>query len=176
MRAVLVGDQFAQQLATFRTSAFRLELQRAYEVAYEHDTVAKFIAGEPEPPTNVPALADWYEQIRRQVAEGKRIERVRVFDEPPSDYQRWEAYAERWNSEAGEIIHTVPRRSAQLARLSQRAGGKDFWLFDDVRLMTMTYNATGRRIHTELTDEEASVQQARQLRDLAVRTARGADK
>ncbi len=40
--------------------------------------------------------------------------------------------------------------------------------------MTMSYDADGRRIHTELTDEEAAVQKARQLRDLAVRTARKA--
>ncbi len=176
MRVVLVGDQFAQQFATFKTSAFRLELQSVYEVTYEHDTVAAFLAGNPEPPTTVQALADWYAQIRRQVADGKRIERVRIFDEPPTGYQRWEAYAERWNADAGEIIHTIARSLARRTGLQQASGGKDFWLFDDTRLMTMSYNTRGRRIHTELTDEEASVQKARQLRDLAVRTARGASK
>lgn len=172
MRLTLVGDQFGQLLQTFRLSAFRLELQPAYEVTYERETVARFMAGDPQDPNEIPAFVDWYAQIRRQTAEGKTIERVRVFDEPPTAYQQWEAWIERWNTAAGEIIHTISRSNARHTGLLQAAGTDDFWLFDDTLLMTMSYNENGRRIHTELTDEEASVQQARQLRDLAVRTAR----
>jgi uncharacterized protein DUF6879 len=172
VRTVLVGDQFGDQFASFRHSAFRLELQPVYEVTYEHDTVARFIAGNPEPPTTVPDLRAWYEQIKVHVGAGRTVERVRVFDEPPTDYQRWEAFAERWNAEAGERIHTITRSQARLAGLLQAAGNNDFWLFDHSRLMVMSFNEEGRRIHTELTDEEAAVQQARSLRDLAVRTAR----
>ncbi len=174
MRITLVGDQFGQLLATFKRSAFRLELQPKYEVTYERDTLTKFLAGNPEPPTEVEALRGWFMQIKQQVADGKTIERVRVFDEPPTPYQQWEAWMERWNAEAGEIIHTISRSQATTAGLLPAAGQQDFWLFDDYLLMTMAYNDVGRRIHTELTDEEPAVQQARSWRDLAVRTARGA--
>ncbi len=174
MRLTLVGDQFGQMLATFRHTAFRLEQQPAYEVTYERETVARFAAGDPQDPNELPAFRDWYAQIRRQTAEGKTIERVRIFDEPPTAYQQWEAWIEQWNTAAGETIHTISRSDARRTGLQQAAGDNDFWLFDDTLLMTMSYNEHGRRIHTELTDEEASVQQARQLRDLAVRTARGA--
>lgn len=173
MRKVLVGDEFGQQLASIKTSAFRLETQPVYAVTYERDTVAKFIAGNPEPPTMVPALRVWFDQIRQQVRRGLTVERVRVFDEPPTDYQRWETYIERWNLAAGETIYTIPRSRAHQVGLLHAAGDQDFWLLDDTRVMTFSFDETGRRIHTELTDEENPVQQARQLRDLAVRTARG---
>lgn len=171
MRLTLVGDQYSQMLATFKRSAFRLELQREYAVTYERQTFERFLSGQPQEPTEVPAITDWLRQIKQQTTEGKTIERVRVFDEPPTDYQRFEAYVEQWNAEAGELIHTVSRGCAAACGLLPAAGDDDFWLFDDTLLMTMAYNE-GQRKLTQLTDEESAVQQARLWRDLAVRAAR----
>src|SRR5260370_212294 len=44
----------------------------------------------------------WLGQIARFAAEGKHVSRVRVLDEPPSDYQRWELWAAQWHAEVGE--------------------------------------------------------------------------
>lgn len=172
MRLVLVGDQFSQMLATFRRSAFRFEQQPVYTVAYEHEIFERYKAGHRDRSPEVPVLAGWLDQIRRQVAEGKTITRVRIFDEPPTLYQQWEAHHSQWNEEAGETMYYLTRSQARKAGLLPAAGDKDWWLFDDTLLMEMSYDKQGHRTHTELTDEEASVQQARTWRDLAVRTAR----
>ncbi|WP_433730923.1 DUF6879 family protein [Actinoplanes sp. CA-051413] len=172
MRLVLVGDQFSQMLATFSRSAFRFEQQPVYTVAYEREIFERYKAGHRDPSPEVPVLAGWLDQIRRQVAQGKTIERVRIFDEPPTLYQQWEAHASQWNEEAGEVMHYLTRSQAYEVGLLPAAGDNDWWLFDDTLLMEMSYDEQGRRIHTELTDEEASVQQARSWRDLAVHTAR----
>lgn len=171
----LTNDQFWQQLATWTVSAFRFEQQPAYAVDYERDLYDLFLAGTPEPPTKSEALRGWLIQVKQHTSKGKRIERVRIIDEPPTDYQRWTAWMDRWNREAGEIIHYLTRRKARVAQLLPAAGDTDWWLLDDERLMTMAYNDEGRRIGTHLTTEEAAVQQARLWRDLAVRTARGDD-
>jgi hypothetical protein len=172
MTTALTTEQFWQQLANFERTAFRLELQPAYFVGYEREQFDKFLAGDPEPPTEQEGLRAWFEQIRRQVADGKRIERVRIVDEPPTDYQRWTRYVDKWNIDAGEVVHYLGRRRAHEIGLLPAAGKDDFWLFDDVRLMTMVFNEQGRRISSELITEGERVQQARRLQHLAVRSAR----
>jgi NTP pyrophosphatase (non-canonical NTP hydrolase) len=171
MRLTLVGDQFGQVLATFNKSAFRFEQQPRYTVAYEREIFARYQAGYRDPSPDVPILAGWLERIREQTRNGKTTSRVRIFEEPPTEYQEWLAYLSKWNEEAGEVIHYLTRSQARDAGLLPAAGDKDWWLFDDYLLMQMSYDGEGRRIHTELTDEEGKVQQARSWRDLAVRTA-----
>ena len=73
----LTDDEFAAALRTF-TTAFRLELQPAYAEPVEQETLTKFLAGQPQEPTQVPAIRDWFDQVARMTREGRRMERVRV--------------------------------------------------------------------------------------------------
>ena len=41
-------------------------------------TLTKFLAGQPQEPTQVPAIRDWFDQVARMIREGRRMERVRV--------------------------------------------------------------------------------------------------
>ena len=66
--------------------------------------MAKFLAGEPEPPTEVPVLRAWFEQVAGLTRRGRRFERVRVHEDPPPGYQRWERWIDPWNVAAGETI------------------------------------------------------------------------
>lgn len=173
MRRTLTDDEFSAQLRDYARTAYRLEMQPAYWVAAERETVAKFCAGTPEPPTDVAGFRGWFEQVARQTADGKRMWRVRIHDEPPTDYQRWLRWADWANTDAGERIEYLTRDQAHKAGLLPAAGPHDWWLFDDERLMVMTFNAEGRRIHTELITDEPAVQQARTWWDLAIHTTRG---
>jgi hypothetical protein len=116
----LTGEEFADQFRRFEHTAFRLELQRAYREPSEAETVAKFLGGDPEPPTQVDGLRAWFEQVAAQTREGKCIERVRVHEDPPTDYQRWERWIDRWNTEAGETIRYLTRPRALVGRGSVR--------------------------------------------------------
>jgi hypothetical protein len=175
MRTALTDEQFLDQLGRYERSAFRLELQRVYTVGYERDLFDRFLAGNPEPPTTYGRFRAWYDEVAQRTASGVITERVRLFDEPPTDYQRWTRYMDRWNLEAGEVIHYLARARALEAGLLEAFEGRDWWLLDGHRLMLMTYDNDGRRTHTELSTDDNTVQEARWWRDLAIRTAQGDD-
>jgi hypothetical protein len=103
----LVGAEFIEAFHEFEHTAFRLELQDGYLEPQEADLFAAFLRGEPEPPTAVPEFREWYDRVAQHVAQGKRIERVRVHQDPPTDYQRFERWLDRWNRD-----HAVPDSAA----------------------------------------------------------------
>lgn len=172
MKTALPDDRFQRELAEFAISAFRLELQPAYAVGNERDLFDSFLAGRPEPPTHREEFRAYYRRIGEKTKAGITVERVRLVDDPPTPYQQWTRYMDRWNIEAGETIHYLPRRAAADAGVTKGFAGRDWWLLDNRRLILMTYE-DGRRTHTELTTETSELQQARSLRDLAIRTTRG---
>lgn len=173
MRKALTDDEYADEFARYSHSAFRLELRAAYAVGFERDLFDKFRAGIPEPPDQFEEFRAWYDTIREKVAAGVTFSRVRIFDTPPTDYQRWTRYMDRWNTEAGEVIHYLAREDAARARITRAFGGRDFWLFDDRRVVIMSFDTENRCIKKELSTSKSDLQRARSWRDLAITTARG---
>ena len=168
MGVTLTPDEFGPAVQSFRYTAFRLELQHAYREPGEPETVAKFLAGTPEPPTEVEGLRLWFDAIARQTAQGKRIERVRVHEDPPTGYQQWERWIDPWNVAAGETMRYLTRQRAHEIGLLPAAGDIDWWLLDSDRLILMHFDEHGNRIHNELETEPSIVVQACAWRDLAV--------
>lgn len=158
--------EFGEQLRTFEHTAFRLELQPSYLVPEEVELFAAFLRGEPAPPTTV--YKDWYDQIAEHVRQGKRIERVRVQDDPPTDYQRFERWLDTWNRQAGERMRYITRQQAHDIGLLPEAGRHDWWLLDSSRLIRMHFDSSGRPEIHELIEDPAVVIQACKWRDLAV--------
>lgn len=169
MPTPLTDAEFGEQVLAIERSAFRLELQRQYLEPVEAETLAKFTAGAPQDPTELGFMRVWFDRIRRLSSEGKRIERVRVHDEPPTTYQRWERWIGAWNIAAGERMHYLTRTRAHEVGLLPAAGATDWWLLDGNRLIVMHFDDSGRRTNTELTTDPTAVQQACAWWDLAVR-------
>jgi hypothetical protein len=169
MTAALSEDEFGDLLRTIEHAAFRLELQRKYAEPDESETLAKFYAGDPEPPVEVPALKAWFDQVAAQSAAGKHIERVRVHEDPPTPYQQWERWIDRWNIEAGETIHYLTRADAIRIGLLPDVTDTDWWLLDGRRLIRMWFDDEGHRIRNELVEDPDAVKQACVWRDLALR-------
>lgn len=164
------GCEFEQMLASFAQSAWRFEAQPAYWVGYERKQFDLFLAGEPEPADRNADFAAWFTQIAGQVADGKTIGRVRIVEEPPTDYQRWMLWMDRWNTEAGETIQYLTRNAARAAGLPVD-DGRDWWLFDDRRLMVMYFDDEHRRVRVELLEGEPEVEQALEWRRIAIEAA-----
>lgn len=162
---------FADALHRFDHTAFRLELQDQYLEAEEAELYAAFLRGDPPPPTTVPGLSAWYSAITDHVRQGKRVERVRVQQGPPTDYQRFERWMDPWNTEAGEVMRYLTRDLAHRIGLLPAAGNTDWWLHDSARLIVMHFDDEGHRIHNELIDDPEVVLQACKWRDLAVHHA-----
>jgi hypothetical protein len=101
----------------------------------------------------------------------KTYGRVRIVETPPTDYQRWMQWMDRWNREAGEDILYLTRQGARDAGIIPQIGPDDWWLFDDSRLVVMRHDEFGRRIEAEMYEDESEVGQARQWRERAIRAA-----
>lgn len=164
---LLTEAEFAEQLQRFDHTAFRLELQKMYAEPGELDQVTRFVAGDPIDPLSNPGLQAWCSWVAAATAEGKRIERVRVHDDPLTDYQRWMRWLSTANVAAGESIRYMTRQRAHEIGLLPAAGDEDWWLYDSSTVMILRFR-DGQRIEQELTTEPHIVLQACRWRDLAV--------
>ena len=168
----ITEDEFDGLLRSFKRTAFRLETRDSYALGYEAPEFAEFLRGAAQPPPEVSWWRPWLEQIRHLTREGKTVSRVRILAEPPSDYQRWELWAARWHSAAGEHISYMPRSRAREVRLPTL---HDWWLLDDERVILMWFTETGGISHKTLSDDPRIVGRHREWRDLAVRNATPAE-
>lgn len=166
---LLADDEFLPEVLGFERTAFRLELQAAYAEPEEDALFAAFLRGEAESPLAVPELRSWYEDIAARVSAGARVERVRVQQDPPTDYQRFERWLDRWNLPAGEIMRYMTEQLAYEVGLLPAAAGADWWLLDSARLVVMRFDRAGHRISNELVADAAAVTRACTWRDLAIR-------
>lgn len=165
----LPDDEFIAAVLGFEHTAFRLELQPSYAVAYEDPLFAAFLRGEPGSPLDVPDLAQWYECVAWHVGSGREVARVRVQEDPPTDYQRFERWLDAWNIRAGEVMRYMTSQQARDAGLLPAAGHDDWWLLDSSRLIVMKFGTDGHRVRTEIVTDPAEVARACEWADLAVR-------
>jgi hypothetical protein len=163
--------EYLDVIHSFEYTAFRLELQRSYAEPEEDELFAAFLRGNPPDARAVPELREWYAEVTRHVAAGKTVQRVRVQDDPLTDYQRFERWLDRWNLAAGEVLGYLTRRQAYDIGLLPAAGSSDWWLLDSSRLLVMHFDDAGRRMANELTDDPSIVVRACRWRDMAVHHA-----
>lgn len=176
MRRTLTNDEFSRQLREYSSTAYRFELQPFYTVEGEQESFRAFLDGRPVSPLEVAEDRAWLEMVRKQAAEGKRMARVRVHSNPPTDYQRWMRWRGAFNERAGESLHYLTVQQATAAGILSGVALRDWWFFDGARLMVLTHSPEGRRIHTELITDETELTKARALWDLAVHSTRGANR
>ncbi len=152
----------------FEHEAFRLETLPVYVVVEEQPWFAEFLAGTIQPLTEIPFFSEWHDSIRTAEAEGRHVKRVRILDEPPTDYQRFEIWAGQFNTAAGETLLYLTRSRAEEIGLPV---DHDWWMFDAARLALMKFDAEGHPLGGDLTDDQQLVEQHRAWRDLALRHA-----
>ena len=106
--------------------------------------------------------------MSRFTHEGKTVSRVRVLDEPPTDYQRWLLWADPWHAAAGEDIRYIPRSRAVRVGLPL---AHDWWLLDDTRVITMRFTPDGEVDGKMLITDPELVAKYRAWHSIAVRNA-----
>ncbi|WP_434740774.1 DUF6879 family protein [Micromonospora sp. SH-82] len=109
--------------ATFERTALKLEVRRNYRIPSEDHAFQEFLEGR-APGTDW--LQPWLDLVAAQTAAGKRIKRIRIVDNPPSDYLRFEMAVTPHNLRAGEDIRYLSRRRVTTLALPDY----DFWLLD----------------------------------------------
>lgn len=173
-----LGSEFEQALTGAQRSLWRFEQQPAYAIDDEGGLFTAFRDGVKIPPTQAPGLCAWFDQVRTQTRAGMRIGRVRVIDIPPTEYQRWLQYIDRWNRDAGEEIYYLPRRAYENHNVNERSklhssfGPADWWLIDEKLIVIMHIDAAGVRTKVELSDEPYELARAIIFRSHAENIAR----
>lgn len=168
-----MGEVSAEKLSAlfddFTAEAFRLETRDAYAMSYERMDFEKFLSGGPltEPP-EVDWWRPWLDMVADRTAAGKRVGRVRVLAEPPTDYQRWVVWGGQWNCRAGEDIRYIPRVRAQEIGLPLH---QDWWLFDSSKLVILQFNQHDQLTALETITDPDVVGRHCEWRDLAVRNS-----
>jgi hypothetical protein len=144
----------------FQRTAWRLESRRGYAVDVGTPKWQRWKAGDdlgfnPEHP--------WHANVRTQTEQGKRFERVRILDQPPTQGQRFLLASGAGNVQAGEDIRNLWRADAD--RLGLPA--VDFWLFDEQLVVRLVFDADDNTLGVEVSESAADVAEACRIRGLA---------
>ncbi|MFF7687295.1 DUF6879 family protein [Streptomyces syringium] len=144
----------------FEHTAWRLETQRGYASDRLSPSWQRFMRGEsfgfnPE--------SSWHANVRAQTRQGKRFERVRLVDDPPTEGQRFLMASGLGNVEAGEDIRNLYRSEAQRLGLPN----DDFWLFDSRTVVKFVIDDHGVTLGVRVLDDPEAVVRACQARDAA---------
>lgn len=157
---IIALDEFEDLFRTFKHSAWRLETRRRYASDEATETYGRFIA-EGEAPLD---FSDPYcDLIREQTGQGKRVERVRIVDDPPTTGQLYLLDNARRNSALGEDIRNLVRGDADRLRLP----AEDYWIFDSRIVALLNFDAEDRLVDVELITEPAEVVRRSLTRDAA---------
>ncbi|MET7453943.1 DUF6879 family protein [Streptomyces sp. NPDC005574] len=153
-------DDFAGMFSKVKHSAWRLETRRRYASDEATDTYQQFTAGEP---VTWDLDDEWCRGRREQAALGKRFERVRILDEPPTEGQRYLLDNARRNAAVGEDIRVLGRSEAGELQLPHT----DFWIFDS-RVVALLHFDDGDEItQVELITDPVDVLRYMQAREAA---------
>ncbi len=143
----------------FEHTAWRLETRTGYASDQAMPSYQEFLrTGDTDGEVGHP----WFANVRRMVANGKRFERVRLADSPPTVGQRYLLASARTNVAAGEDIRYMWRSDAAGHGLDL----SDFWLFDSRTVARFHFDGE-RTVGMELITEPAEVLRACQVRDAA---------
>lgn len=153
----------------FTATAFRLETLQHY--AGEEDRLRAFSQGLPLPERSV-RTSPWLARIAVTTVTGKRWQRVRVIQEPLTEYTRYEMASYVESQAAGEEIRIVRRKDASVLAHSA-ALRTDFWLMDagtsDAFALILRYDlADGRFRDAELFTDPEVLARCQAARDLAL--------
>jgi hypothetical protein len=158
-------DEFSDLFDKFEHTAWRLETRQRYASDEAGRRWAQFIeTGKvDEDWVEGPEARRWRDTIRAQVAQGKRIERVRIVDRPATTGQRYLFESAKWNIGNGEDIRNMWRADADRLQLP----AEDFWLFDSRLIALLRFDDEDQLTHVDLITEPAEVVRCSRVRDAA---------
>ncbi|MFE9684200.1 DUF6879 family protein [Streptomyces sp. NPDC006285] len=153
-------DEFDSMFTTLKHSAWRLESRRRYAWDERQDTYQQFLS---EGLVGWDLEDPWCQGRREQAQLGKRFERVRILDEPPTEGQRYLLDNAGRNSQVGEDIRVLGRSEADELQLPHA----DFWIFDARVVALLHFDEADEMTGVELITEPVQVLRYLQAREAA---------
>ncbi len=160
----LEGEDWSRFFASFKRSAWRLELHPVYTMPHEAESFSRYLSGERLPHD---VETSWMSEVRGYVSSGRSIGRVHVITQPLSDYLHFEFdWYYRHHIRAGEDVRILDLTGRPNPGLPDH----DFWLFDAERVVKMLYRPDGTQIGRELV-ENPDTEEYLKYRDIALEGA-----
>ncbi|MGW0466418.1 DUF6879 family protein [Streptomyces sp. NPDC003027] len=159
-REMVPFSEISELFSEFEHTAWRLETRRGYASDRNGPKWARWKVGAD---ITADPLNDWRENVQKQVAAGKRFERVRLVDEPLTEGQAFLLASGLGNVAAGEDIRNLTRAEAERLRLPNY----DFWLFDSRTLVRFVFDEDDTTLGVIVSEDPAEVAVACQVRDAA---------
>lgn len=167
----MTPDEFNAIFDSFTSTVVRLETLPEYAVGgSEEERLQAWREGRPLPERSV-RTSPWLARIATSTVAGKSWSRIRIIDDPPTWYQRYQFGAYVESQAAGEQIRIVRR-----ADLPPRRAFPDVWVFDAQTAaacaVVMRYDEDGHWLGADYTDDAEDVENAALHVELAACRAR----
>lgn len=147
--ASLTAEEFGRLFDTFTSTAVRLETLPSFQVGgAEAERLAAFRAGRSRPLRSV-RTDPWLARIAVTTVQGKRWSRVRILDDPLTEYERYQIASHIEAQACGEEIVVVRRADAPES--------VDVWLFDETTAVVMHYRDDGTLDRREFVTDSGQV-------------------
>ncbi|AOW87550.1 MULTISPECIES: DUF6879 family protein [Streptomyces] len=158
-------DEFGSLFGKYEHTAWRLETRRRYASDEKNDRWTRFVStGETgDDWADAAEVRQFRDTVRAQTQQGKRMERVRIVDQPASLGQRYLLNCAKGNIGFGEDIRNLWRVDADRLRLP----AEDFWLFDSRLVALLQFDHDDELTHVDLITEPAEVVRCCMIRDAA---------
>ncbi|WP_055491389.1 DUF6879 family protein [Streptomyces sp. TP-A0356] len=151
---------FGTYFETFEHTAWRLETRRGYGSDRAGEKYRRYLdTGTVSDDSDRP----WCVNVRAQTSRGKRFERVRIVDQPPTPEQLYLLATAATNNKAGEDIRNLWRTDAEKVALPT----EDFWLFDARRALVLHFDDGDGYLGAELIEDPVRIVEFCQIRDAA---------
>lgn len=146
---------FDELLDSAMRTAVHLEMHDNYAVDHESGPFADWLRTGVRPmDPDGEYWTSWISLVRRTVARGVAMRRLRVVSEPLSDYTRYEHAGTPVMIGAGEDVRWLPRRAVSDLLLP----GNDFWLVDDKLVRFNLFDGDGRIVEPQASDDPVTVE------------------
>ena len=137
-------NNFDKNWGNAKKSIFRLEGRPEYRVPGEQGNIEKWKKGELDMSGNK-EWQKWMESLKNAQAKGLVVSRVRVVPKIMNDYTRCEIDMwQEYSAKNGEEFFFMNENEYQTIIAEFGFNTKDFWLFDDEKLLIFNYNKTGQ--------------------------------
>jgi hypothetical protein len=150
---ILSAEEFHEQFCTAERSVMRLEMRRHTNIPTEQPELRAFLAGERPEQRGWDLPSWWTDMVSVHKAAGHVFRRVRVMDNPLTDYNRFMIWSAPRNVEAGEDIRFLAMADGNKLDLPDH----DFWVYDSARLVELRFTDDGRVVGYDLFTDLDSV-------------------
>jgi hypothetical protein len=137
-------NNFDKNWRNAKRSIFRLEGRPEYRVPGEEANIAKWKQGELDLSKDK-SWQEWMKLLKNAKTRGVATQRVRVAPKPLPDYIKYEINLwQEYSTKNGEEVFFINTGDYQEVIAGLGFNPKDFWLFDDDKLLIFNYSPSGQ--------------------------------